>query len=107
MFYLNMNSAYETALRTLRKFLPRTIRYKGVVVYLFGSRARGDALPTSDIDLGIICENPKHSATIINLLKEQIENSNIPYNVDVVDLSQVSEDFRKKALKESVIIWKN
>ncbi|MDM7918456.1 MAG: hypothetical protein QUS12_04740 [Methanosarcina sp.] len=38
-------------------------------------------------------------------LKEQIEDLNIPYIVDVVDLSRVSEVFRDKALREGVV-WK-
>jgi hypothetical protein len=38
---------------------------------------------------------------------KKIENSNIPYKVDVVDLSQVSESFRKQILKEGKILWKS
>jgi hypothetical protein len=39
-------------------------------------------------------------------LKEKIENLNIPYTVDVVDLSKVSEVFKEKALREGVV-WKH
>ena len=40
------------------------------------------------------------------LLRETVENSNIPYKVDVVDLSQTSREFREKALTEG-IVWKS
>jgi hypothetical protein len=39
-------------------------------------------------------------------LKEKIENLNIPYTVDVVDLSKVSGVFKEKALREG-IVWKH
>ena len=39
------------------------------------------------------------------MLKEKMERSNIPYKVDIVDLSQTSREFKEKALKEGVV-WK-
>jgi hypothetical protein len=39
-------------------------------------------------------------------LKEKIENLNIPYKVEIVDFSQVSESFKKEAIKE-VVVWKD
>jgi hypothetical protein len=44
---------------------------------------------------------------IESVIKEKIKISNIPYKVDVVDLSQVSESFRKQILKEGKILWKS
>ncbi|MBA7557063.1 hypothetical protein ES705_49793 [subsurface metagenome] len=40
------------------------------------------------------------------LLREKMENSNMPYKVDIVDLSQTSREFKEKALKEG-ILWKS
>jgi len=42
----------------------------------------------------------------ITLLKENVENLNIPYKVEIVDFSGVSESFRKESLKEAVV-WKD
>jgi len=35
-----------------------------------------------------------------------VENLNIPYKVEIVDFSGVSESFRKESLKEAVV-WKD
>ena len=43
---------------------------------------------------------------IIVLLKEKIDELNIPYTVDIVDLSRVSKTFRERALRDGVV-WKN
>jgi hypothetical protein len=42
----------------------------------------------------------------ISFLKEKIEESTIPYSVDVVDLSQTDEKFRQQVLSEGVP-WKD
>jgi len=91
----------------LIKIIECVIKEKGVTVYLFGSRATGKATSTSDIDIGIVLKKNMGSDREIALLKEKIENSNIPYKVDVGDLSQVSESFRKQILKEGKILWKS
>jgi hypothetical protein len=43
----------------------------------------------------------------IALLRERIENSNVPYKVDVVDLSQASKEFTDKVLKEGRLVWRS
>jgi hypothetical protein len=57
-------------------------------VWLFGSCARGDVRHMSDIDIGILprCELP---AGFFAELADAIEESTIPYNVDIVDLREV------------------
>jgi hypothetical protein len=40
------------------------------------------------------------------LLREKIDDLNIPYSVDVVDISNVSDAFREKVMEEG-IVWKN
>jgi predicted nucleotidyltransferase len=102
-----MNKIYEDSLKMLIKIIESVLKEKGVTVYLFGSRATGKATSTSDIDIGIVLKKNMGSDKKIALLKEKIENSNIPYKVDVVDLSQVSESFRKQILKEGKILWKS
>jgi len=102
-----MNKIYEDSLKMLIKIIESVINEKGVVVYLFGSRATGKATSTSDIDIGILYTKDTNLSKKLTILREMIENSNIPYLVDVVDLSKVSESFREKVLKEGKIIWKN
>jgi len=77
-----------------------------VMVVLFGSRARGDYLETSDMDVGILPKG-RINKDKIALFRERIENSNIPYKVDVVDLSQTSRKFADQVLKEGLLLWKS
>jgi len=81
------------------------LKEENVTIILFGSRARGDFNKFSDIDIGIIPNGQIDNRKII-LLKDALENMNIPYTVDIIDLSKVSNAFKQKALKEK-IIWKN
>ena len=76
-----------------------------VRVILFGSRVRGGAGKTSDIDIGVIPHNgisPKKMSS----LEEKIDNLNIPYMVDLVNLSEAGKTFYRASLKDA-IIWKD
>jgi hypothetical protein len=70
-----------------------------VSIFLFGSRKRQDNTVGSDWDIGIIPRG-KFNRSALTLLREELENLNIPYKVDLVDFSQVSEGFKNKAMKE-------
>ena len=54
-------------------------------VMLFGSRARGDHKPKSDIDLAINTNN----LTALKFIKSQVDESNILLKVDIVDNNYV------------------
>lgn len=75
-----------------------------VKVYLFGSWARGEERRTSDIDVGIWSEVPLHPGLITNI-RSLLEESTVPYRVDVVDLTTSDEPFLNK-VKEEGIVWK-
>ena len=76
-----------------------------VMIILFGSAARGDAHRFSDIDIGILPKNNYNKKKLI-LLKEQLDDMNIPYMIDLVDISKVPDAFKEHVLSEGVI-WKN
>ncbi len=76
-----------------------------VRIFVFGSRARGNQHKTSDVDIGFI-PNRNFDRKKMTLLKAEIENLNIPYKVELVDFSGVSEKFKKEAMKD-VIVWKD
>ena len=80
-------SVYESSLKLLKNIVKDVFKDEDVVVILFGSRARGDCLETSDMDLGILPKGEVNRSKIA-LFQERIENSNIPYKVDVVNLSE-------------------
>lgn len=88
-------------LATARRIVLAGLGAQRARVFLFGSRARGNARPTSDIDIALIADEPLAADTLANI-REALEESSIPYVVDVVDLSTVDETFRHHALTGAV-----
>src|SRR3989338_1392095 len=66
----------------------------------FGSWIRGDAAPTSDIDIGITGEEEVPWEIMIRI-KGAVEAIPTLRKIDVVDLNAVSESFRRSALKNA------
>jgi len=97
---------YESSLELLKDMARDVFKGENVTVILFGSRGRGDHLETSDMDVGILPGRGMNKSKI-TLFRERIENSNIPYKVDVVDLSLGAKEFTQKVLKEGVVIWES
>ena len=91
-------------LRELKDVLLKFLSDEDVKIVLFGSRARGDFVNTSDVDVGII-PGETFDRKKLTLLHEYIDKLNIPFKVEIVDLSMVSEDFKQTTLKEAVV-WK-
>ena len=94
----------NTYLEQLKNLSLLIFKNEPAKIVLFGSRAREDHQPTSDVDIGIIPRQNSCSKSI-TLLKEKIEESNIPFKVDVVNLKETSEDFYNEVIKEAVV-WK-
>ncbi|HII81068.1 MAG TPA: nucleotidyltransferase domain-containing protein [Methanosarcina sp.] len=95
---------YQKSIQDLKSLVFETLNEENAIVLLFGSRARGDFSRVSDIDIGILLGNNFDRRKLV-FLKEKIEDLNIPYTVDVVDLSRVSKIFKDKVLREG-ILWK-
>ncbi|HCU24536.1 MAG TPA: nucleotidyltransferase domain-containing protein [Deltaproteobacteria bacterium] len=87
----------------VRSILFNSLPKHSVRIYLFGSWARGKAQRISDIDVGIWPLQALPPAQL-SRLREQFEESHIPYPVEIVDLSTVSPEFRERVLKEG-ILW--
>ncbi len=88
-------------LEEVRRIVLRCIGPARARVFLFGSRATGQATPLSDIDVAILPLEPLPDGTL-SLIREVIEESSIPYRVDVVDLSTVEPAFRERVLAEGI-----
>jgi len=92
-----LNNLELETVEDLRKFLKDFFKNEKVKVYLFGSRARGDNTPFSDVDIGFLAS--RDISDKLTILKEILEESNFPYKVDLVDLSS-NRELLKIVLKE-------
>jgi type I restriction enzyme S subunit len=72
-------------------------------VWAFGSRARWTARDSSDLDIVLVTEKPL-SLRRINKIRRAFEESYLPFKVDVVDLSRVSQEFRSIIAEQRVIL---
>lgn len=92
-------------LEQLKKIVLDYARDLPMKIYLIGSRAHGNARRTSDVDIAILPLGTIPEFFFSNL-SEIIEESTVPYFVDLVDLSQLDELSRKKFLR-GAISWKD
>lgn len=70
-------------------------------MYLFGSRADGQATRGSDIDIAILPLEPLPDGLLFEI-GEALENSRILSRVDLVDLRNVEPAFRQRVEAEGI-----
>lgn len=75
-------------------------------IYLFGSWSKGNALETSDFDIGIL-GNEKIPWSIMTKISEEISNIPTLRKIDVVDLKTTDERFRKSAIESAKELDRN
>jgi predicted nucleotidyltransferase len=92
------------ALRRVREIVLDALEGRDVRVYLFGSSATGRARRTSDIDVAIDARRPLPPA-LLPELRERLEESNVPYDVDIVDLHAATPEIRIGVEREG-LLWK-
>lgn len=73
-------------------------------IYLFGSRARGTNAQYADIDIALDA-GKELSNVDVDEIKSMLNESNIEYKIDIVDIYQVSDLMRQQIMQEKVI-WK-
>jgi len=79
-------------------------RLPGVwAIYLFGSRARGDALADSDYDIALLGPKPLDPVERWKL-QEEIAAA-VHANVDLVDLRRASAVLRVQVLKDALVLF--
>jgi predicted nucleotidyltransferase len=80
----------------LRAHLPA-----GARAYVFGSRAYGRARTYSDLDLALEWDQPL-GLDVIGEIAEALSESDLPYKVDIVDLSIVDPAFRARIAADCI-----
>ena len=74
-----------------KRYLPNT------TVWAFGSRVKGTANATSDLDLVVFCA--PEEADKVFLLKEALKDSFLPFRIDVLIWNELSENFKQNILE--------
>lgn len=72
-------------------------------IFLFGSRAERNHRRRSDADVGIFGKT-KLPPLLKAILEEKLDNSNVPYRVDIIDFNETNDYFKKEALKK-IVVW--
>ncbi|HVC36411.1 MAG TPA: nucleotidyltransferase domain-containing protein [Candidatus Dormibacteraeota bacterium] len=86
----------EPYLNMLRQIVAEQIDANRWQPVIFGSRAQGRAHRFSDIDLGFVGKDPLPLALRASLI-DALDESNIPYVVDIVDLITTAPEFKQVA----------
>lgn len=86
----------ELILGLLDKHLPNT------TAWLYGSRAKGEARPKSDLDMVVFAEPAQNRR--VSDLKEAFEESNLPFRVDVFVWGSTPARFRERVRAEHVVL---
>lgn len=71
-------------------------------VYLYGSRVQGKSVKYSDVDIAIDYHGKSLPDTIKLNLSSLLENSLLPYTVDIIDINTVSPVFKAKVESEFI-----
>lgn len=80
-------------------------RYGVERVYLFGSYARGEAKPGSDIDLRIDRGKMRDLFELAGFSQDLQDRFNL--KVDVLTTASLSEDFLNRIKKEEILLYEN
>jgi predicted nucleotidyltransferase len=98
-----MIEASNKYLEIAKEIILSLVDKEKVSVFLYGSRAGNYARHDSDIDVGLWSSSGVDS-TMIRKINDAIEESIVPYHIDITDFTKVSSKFKKIAA-ENIIIW--
>ena len=99
-----MNRIREKAIEELRHMVLAALGEHDAAVWLFGSCARGEVFRHSDIDVAILPRGELPPGFFSDLA-ESVEESSIPYDVDIFDLRSAASSLIDEVRWEGVK-WK-
>jgi len=88
-------------LNAVRRIILDGLKGHKAKVVLYGSTARGEASKTSDIDVAVAPLKPLPPG-VLSAIREALEESLVPYPVELIDLSQVSPDWSEQIQKQGI-----
>ncbi len=105
---LSMQSASESffdqSLSTVRSIVLHHVS-QDFSVFLFGSSASGNRSHSSDIDIGFLGQTALPQNTL-RCIREEIEESYVPFGVDLVDFFNKPDSFKTIAL-QTIQLWQS
>jgi predicted nucleotidyltransferase len=94
---LTPDQARAEIVAIIRRYLPSG----QLQIRLFGSRAAGTFTPVSDFDVALDMGN-RIDGAILERIRGDLEDSDIPYRVDIVDLASTTPAFRSVAMADAI-----
>ncbi|BAL82362.1 hypothetical protein SELR_06540 [Selenomonas ruminantium subsp. lactilytica TAM6421] len=91
----------NTYIERIRQMVQSMLADEDAKIYLFGSWARGTARHGSDVDVAVEFSGMPNERKISDL-REQLEESTIPYRVDIVDMSKAAESLREEIRRDGI-----
>jgi predicted nucleotidyltransferase len=87
--------------REMKELAVWPLQRAGCTVSIFGSRARGDQAKFSDVD--ILIEGPA-TRSQLSSIAEQLEESTLAVQVDLVLFQDLAESYRDGLLRDRVVL---
>lgn len=91
----------QQSLAVLTAVIKKHVDMSRYRAFIFGSRTGESHRKYCDLDVGVLGPAKLSLSTLLQI-KEELHNSDIPYLTDVVDFSNVTQDFREKALSRTI-----
>jgi predicted nucleotidyltransferase len=98
---MNSVTNRERYLEHVKQIVPAAVADREAQVYPFGSFASRSERQSSDINVAIDAGESLLAGVMANLADE-LEESTVPFEVDLIDLSTVSGDFRNNFIQEGL-----
>ena len=96
-----MNPTRAWAIEELQRMVLAALGSHDASVWLFGSCARGEPRQHSDIDIAILARDDL-SPAFFSELQDEIEESTIPYDIDLVDMRTADPALVDQVRREGV-----
>lgn len=93
----------EKQLETVRSVFVRELPQADI--FIFGSRATGKFKPFSDLDIAVDMKGQKIPIDLLTRIENSFEESDLPFKIDIVDLEQISPEF-KKAIEDQKLLFR-